>query len=225
MNVDEQKKQVGEYAATLIKDNMVVGLGTGSTVKFFVDALGNRIKEENLKIIAVTTSNRTAEQASKLGINIVDINEINEIDITIDGADRVDNEFNGIKGGGAALLQEKIVAINSKKNIWIVDETKIANPLGGFPLPVEVVKYGVQQTIKNLENKLLKPTLRKTKEGEILVTDNGNYIIDLNVVTVDNPKELGEWLSQQVGIVEHGLFINIVDEVIIAGDEIKIIKK
>jgi ribose 5-phosphate isomerase A len=225
MDVTEQKRQVGKYAAGLVEDHMTVGLGTGSTVKFFVDALAERVNNEALNIIGVTTSVRTAEQAQSLGIKIVDLDDVDEIDLTVDGADRVNKNLDGIKGGGAALLFEKIVAINSKKNVWIVDETKLADPLGGFPLPVEVVTYGVGHLNTLFANEGLKPVLRTDAAGETVVTDNGNYIIDLHLDTVEKPVELADWLSKQVGVIEHGLFINIANRVIVAGEEIKILDR
>lgn len=221
MDIQAQKQQVGIYAAQLVENNTVVGLGTGSTVKFFVDALAERVQKEGLQIIGVTTSTRTAEQARSLGIKIVDLDEVESIDLTIDGADRVDNDLNGIKGGGAALLFEKIVAINSKRNVWIIDNTKIANPLGGFPLPVEVVKYGVKHLLNKFAEANLNPVLRVNEDGSTVETDNGGYIIDLHLDVIEKPEELANWLSNQVGVVEHGLFIGIANEVIIAGDEIK----
>ncbi|TYC49591.1 ribose-5-phosphate isomerase RpiA [Weissella muntiaci] len=225
MDVTEQKRQVGKYAAGLVEDHMTVGLGTGSTVKFFVDALAERVNNEGLNIIGVTTSVRTAEQAQSLGIKIVDLDDVDEIDLTVDGADRVNKNLDGIKGGGAALLFEKIVAINSKKNVWIVDETKLADPLGGFPLPVEVVTYGVGHLNTLFANEGLKPVLRTDAAGETVVTDNGNYIIDLHLDTIEKPVELADWLSKQVGVIEHGLFINIANRVIVAGEEIKILDR
>lgn len=225
MDVTEQKRQVGKYAAGLVEDHMTVGLGTGSTVKFFVDALAERVNNEGLNIIGVTTSVRTAEQAQSLGIKIVDLDDVDEIDLTVDGADRVNKNLDGIKGGGAALLFEKIVAINSKKNVWIVDETKLADPLGGFPLPVEVVTYGVGHLNTLFANEGLKPVLRTDAAGETVVTDNGNYIIDLHLDTLEKPVELADWLSKQVGVIEHGLFINIANRVIVAGEEIKILDR
>ena len=139
---DKLKKAAGIEAARLIRDGMVAGLGTGSTVKFLVDELGRRTREEGLKFTGVTTSRRTQEQAEGYGIKIIDIDDADHIDITIDGADEVDKDFNGIKGGGAALLWEKIVAVNSNKIVWIVDRSKVVDTIGAFPLPVEVIPFG-----------------------------------------------------------------------------------
>src|SRR5574341_1142326 len=133
------KKLVGVEAAKFVKDGMIVGLGTGSTAAFFVAELGRRVAEENLQIVGVTTSSVTSEQARRLGIALKNIDDVDAIDLTVDGADEVDLALNGIKGGGAALLMEKIVATYSRDYIWIVDDAKMVTHLGAFPLPVEVV--------------------------------------------------------------------------------------
>lgn len=220
---DLQKKAAGEYAASLVENKMVVGLGTGSTVKFFVDELGRRVNEEGLDIIGVTTSNRTTKQAEGLGIVVKKVDEVDSIDLTVDGADIVDAKLNGIKGGGAALLFEKVVAQASKKNIWIVDESKVHEKLGHFPLPVEVTIYGHQQLLNRFAAKGLNPKLRLTEDGQPLVTDGGHYIIDLDLDIIENPEELDLYLKAQAGVVEDGLFLNIAKEVIVGGEEIKTI--
>lgn len=219
------KKQAGEYAATLIEDNMVVGLGTGSTVRFFIEMLAKRINTEGLNIVGVTTSSKTSALAKSLGIKLSSVDEVPYIDVTIDGADEVDLNFNGIKGGGAALLFEKIVALNAHKNIWIIDESKYHNVIGQFPLPVEVVPYGSHQLLKRFAEADLHPSFRRTAEGSRLTTDVDNYIIDLSLERIDHPKSLAYFLEQTIGVVEHGLFLNIVDEVIIGGEQLKIITK
>ena len=170
MNTLEQKRAAGKYAATLIENGMVVGLGTGSTVKFFVEELGRRVNEEGLDIVGVTTSTRTAEQARTLGIALADVDDVDHIDITVDGADVVDAQLNGIKGGGAALLYEKVVAKNSRRNVWIVDASKVHEELGHFPLPVEVVTYGAEQLCRVFDNHGLHPVLRRTADGEPVKT-------------------------------------------------------
>lgn len=209
------KQMVGIESATYIKDGMTVGLGTGSTAFYMVEELGRRIKEEQLDIIGVTTSKATQEQALTLGIPLKSIDDVDHVDITIDGADEISADFQGTKGGGAALLFEKIVATNSKENIWIVDESKMVEHLGAFPLPVEVIPYGSQQLLKLFTEKQLNPTIRQTNEGTPLLTDSGNYIIDLHLEKIDAPSELGSWLDHQVGVVEHGLFLNIATRVIV----------
>ena len=154
---DALKKAAGIEAAKLVENGMIAGLGTGSTVKFLVDELGRRHQEEGLEFTGVTTSRRTQAQAESYGIKIVDIDDVDHIDVTIDGADEVDKNFNGIKGGGAALLWEKIVTTNSNQIVWIVDESKVVDTIGKFPLPVEVIPFGAGQVIKTFEARGYKP--------------------------------------------------------------------
>lgn len=212
---DALKKAAGIEGAQFIKDGMIAGLGTGSTVRFLVDELGRRTQEEGLKFTGVTTSRRTAKQAEGYGIKIVDIDDVDHIDLTIDGADEVDSNFNGIKGGGAALLWEKIVNENSNYNIWIVDESKVVDTIGKFPLPVEVIPFGAGHVIKKFEAKGYKPVLRKNADGTEVRTDENNYVVDLHLERIDHPEELAEDLINTVGVVEHGLFLNRVDKVIV----------
>ncbi|KRL73100.1 ribose-5-phosphate isomerase RpiA [Ligilactobacillus saerimneri] len=215
MDQNQLKKLVGEKSVEWIEDGMIVGLGTGSTVKFMVDALGKRVQEEGLNIIGVTTSNRTAEQARSLNIPLKSVDEVDHIDLTIDGADEISADFQGIKGGGAALLFEKIVATNSKKVMWIVDESKLSQQLGSFPLPVEVIPYGSQKVFERFEAKGLNPTFRKNADGSMLRTDSQNYIIDLHLKEIADPHTLADYLIKQVGVVEHGLFLDMVNTVIV----------
>ncbi|MEE0940305.1 MAG: ribose-5-phosphate isomerase RpiA [Bifidobacteriaceae bacterium] len=215
---DKLKKEAGIEAAKLVSDGMIVGLGTGSTVKFLVDELGRRVNEEGLNFTGVTTSIRTKEQAESFGIKIVDVDEVDRIDITIDGSDEVDANFNGIKGGGAALLWEKIVAVNSDKIVWIVDKSKIVDVIGKFPLPVEVIPFGAGQVVKKFEAKGYKPVLRLDADGNPVRTDEKNYVVDLHLERIDNPNELADDLINTVGVVEHGLFLNMVNEVIVGSE-------
>ena len=221
----EQKKLAGEYAAELVEDGMTVGLGTGSTVRFFVERLAQRVYQEGLHIVGVTTSSKTSALAKSLGLRILSVDEVDEIDLTIDGADEVDEQLNGIKGGGAALLFEKIVAMNSKQNIWIVDGSKYHEHLGSFPLPVEVVPYGSRQLRDRFEAAGYKPTFRLREDGHKLNTDAGNYIIDLHLDYIERPEALATRLEQTVGVVEHGLFLGMTDKVIIGGDEIRVVER
>ncbi|WP_317294411.1 ribose-5-phosphate isomerase RpiA [Ligilactobacillus saerimneri] len=215
MDQNQLKKLVGEKSVEWIEDGMIVGLGTGSTVKFMVDALGKRVQEEGLNIIGVTTSNRTAEQARSLNIPLKSVDEVDHIDLTIDGADEISADFQGIKGGGAALLFEKIVATNSKQVMWIIDESKLSQQLGSFPLPVEVIPYGSQKVFERFEAKGLNPTFRKNADGSMLRTDSQNYIIDLHLKEIADPHTLADYLIKQVGVVEHGLFLDMVNTVIV----------
>lgn len=209
------KQLVGIESAKYIKNGMTVGLGTGSTAYYMVEEIGRRMKEEGLDIVGVTTSNATKKQAKELGIPLRSIDEVDHVDITIDGADEISKDFHGTKGGGAALLFEKIVATYSNENIWIVDESKMVEKLGAFPLPVEVIPYGSNQLLKLFTEMNLHPKIRITSDGNPLLTDSKNYIIDLFIEEINNPKELATWLDRQVGVVEHGLFLDITTRVII----------
>ena len=208
------KQLVGEKAAEYVKDGMVVGLGTGSTAYYMVEALGKRVKE-GLAITGVTTSTRTKEQAEKLGIPLKTIDEVESVDLTIDGADEIDSKYQGVKGGGGALLFEKIVADYSKKVIWIVDESKMVETLGAFPLPIEVMPYGSQQLVRIFEEKGFQPTMRKNDVGGNYLTDGGHYIIDLHMTKIEDPHSLATWLDGLTGVMEHGLFLDRVNTIIV----------
>ena len=217
MDQNELKAQVGKEAVKYIQDGMIVGLGTGSTVRYMVDALGERGKNEGLKIVGVTTSNRTTKQAESLGITIKDIDDVDHIDLCIDGADEVDDDFNGIKGGGGALLWEKIVNNASTKKIWIVDQSKLVPRIGDFGVPVEVIPFGAQHVFNTFEKKGYKPVWRMDGDHKYR-TDENNFIIDIHLGQIDDPHALAEDLIHTVGVVEHGLFLNRVDDVIVGRD-------
>lgn len=212
------KQLVGIKAAEFVEDGMIVGLGTGSTAYYMVDEIGRRMREEGLKITGVTTSSGTKAQAESLGIPLKSIDEVPVVDLTIDGADEISADFQGIKGGGAALLFEKIVASYSKQTIWIVDGSKMVDQLGRFPLPVEVIPYGSQQLMRLFKEKNYQPVLRQTETGETVVTDSGHYIIDLHLERIEDPEKLATYLDQLVGVVEHGLFLNMVSKVVVASE-------
>ncbi|AUB54089.1 ribose-5-phosphate isomerase RpiA [Enterococcus mundtii] len=212
------KQLVGIKAAEFVEDGMIVGLGTGSTAYYMVEEIGRRMREEGLKITGVTTSSGTKAQAESLGIPLKSIDEVPVVDLTIDGADEISADFQGIKGGGAALLFEKIVASYSKQTIWIVDGSKMVDQLGRFPLPVEVIPYGSQQLMRLFEEKNYQPVLRHTETGETVVTDSGHYIIDLHLERIEDPEKLATYLDQLVGVVEHGLFLNMVSKVVVASE-------
>lgn len=212
------KEQVGIKAGEFVTDGMIVGLGTGSTAYYFVAELGRRIKEEDLRITAVTTSSVTYELAEGLGIPLKAIDDVEVVDLTVDGADEVDPALNGIKGGGGALLMEKIVATNSKDCIWIVDESKQVETLGSFKLPVEVVQYGAENLFRHFEKKGYSPAYRE-KDGQRFVTDQGNFIIDLDLKVISDAEALAEELDRTVGVVDHGLFLGMVSKVIVGTPE------
>ena len=216
---DALKKAAGIEAAKLVENGMVAGLGTGSTVRFFVDELGRRYQQGGLRFTGVTTSRRTKEQAEGYGIPIVNIDSVDHIDVTVDGADEVDSHFNGIKGGGAALLWEKIVAVNSRRIVWIVDSSKMVDTIGAFPLPVEVIPFGVRHVIDRLDARGYKPTLRLDDQGKPVRTDEDDVIVDLHLGRIDHPQDLAEDLITTVGVVEHGLFLNMVDTVIVGSEQ------
>ncbi len=219
-----EKKIAAEYAVDYIEDGMTVGLGTGSTVAFMVGKLAQRIKS-GMNITAVSSSAATTKLASSLGIKISKLSDIQEIDLTIDGADEVDENLNGIKGGGGALLYEKIIAANSKTNIWIVDSSKLVKTLGKFPLPVEVVQFGSTHLAVKLENKGFRPTFRMNGNTRF-ITDNNNYIIDLRMENISDPVSTEIKLKSFAGVVETGLFNGVVDIVIAGiGSKVEVINK
>jgi ribose 5-phosphate isomerase A len=211
--IEEMKRMAGEKAVEYIKDGMVVGLGTGSTVKYTILKLGELVKD-GMEIIGIPTSRATENLARELGIKIGDINDYPEIDLTVDGADEVDSQCNLTKGGGGALLREKIVAHTSKYEVIVVDERKVKDFLGEFPLPIEIVKFGYKRTMKALSNLGCEPKIRE-KDGEIFVTDNGNYIVDCSFGRIENPRKMELEIKDIPGVVEVGIFTHLCDEVII----------
>lgn len=212
----ESKKIAGEKAAEFVKDGMVVGLGTGSTVYYTIKRLGEMVAN-GLKIKAVSTSNSTTKVAKELMIPLITLNETDYIDITIDGADEVDNSLNGIKGGGGALLYEKLVSISSKKVIWVVDSSKRVNKLGKFPLPVEVIPFAYKHVLAKLKAMSFSSTVRMSNNN-FFVTDGQHYIIDLYLSEIQNLSELENTLNSMSGIVENGLFLNIADTLVVGNE-------
>ncbi|WP_429971488.1 ribokinase [Fructilactobacillus sp. Tb1] len=223
--IEKQKAQAAAYAATLVPDHIVLGLGSGTTSAYFVKAINKRINEEKLDIQCVATSVGTEKLAESLGMKMLDVNTIDQVDLTVDGADVVDKKLNGIKGGGAALLFEKLVADMSKKNIWIVDQSKYTDSLGGHIVPVEVIPFGGMGVFRYLKDNGYKPEFRFKDNGDILETDSGNYLINMTIPKDANLEKLSEDLKKRTGVVEHGLFLNVCDELIIGGDKIKTIKR
>ncbi|MEB8067916.1 ribose 5-phosphate isomerase A [Mammaliicoccus fleurettii] len=193
---------------------MVVGLGTGSTMYYAIQSLGERIKE-GLNIKGIPTSEKTAEWARSNNIPLTDFSEVNHLDLVIDGADEVDENFQLIKGGGGALLREKIVANATDQFIVIIDESKYVQILGEFKLPVEVVPFGWEVTAREIEALGCNATLRMDNNG-IFLTDNDHYILDCDFKVINNPEKLNQDLISIVGVVETGLFINMTRKVLVS---------
>ncbi|WP_022703020.1 ribose-5-phosphate isomerase RpiA [Pseudorhodobacter ferrugineus] len=219
--IDKAKFVAAQRAVGFVENGMKLGLGTGSTAAWMVRCLAERIREEGLRVTGVPTSSRTAELARSLGVPITSLDEARWLDLTIDGADEFDPNLNLIKGGGAALLQEKIVATASDQMIVITDAAKQVSQLGAFPLPVEVIPFGWQTTKALIEETLVSMdvmsrecTLRMNGDAP-LITDEANYIVDLHLKRIGNPRQLAMVLNQIPGVVENGLFIDICDIVVI----------
>jgi ribose 5-phosphate isomerase A len=227
MDVNQLKKKAAEKAVEEIKDGMIVGLGTGSTFQFALEKLAQRIASGELKnIIGVPSSIRTEKEAHRLGVPVSSLNEKFIIDITIDGADEVDENLNLIKGGGGALLREKILAQASNMLIIVVDESKLSKHLGtNFSVPVEVIQYALNVEKNYLESLGAKILQRKNPDGSNFITDENNFILDANFGAIKNLDKLTALLNQRAGIVEHGIFIGMTSEVISASNkDIKILK-
>ncbi len=227
-NQQELKRLAAEKAVEQVKDGMILGLGTGSTTLFALKKISVLIAEGKLNNIkGIPTSVQTERAAVELGIPLTDLGEYPEIDLTIDGADEVDSKLNLIKGGGGALLREKVIAQASKKEIIIVDNSKVSKKLGEkWHVPVEILPFAIGSERKWLESIANSVKLREYEESKYFITDEQNLILDCNFGEIDNPAELATKLNERAGIVEHGLFINLASEVIVAaGDEIKTMVK
>jgi ribose 5-phosphate isomerase A len=210
---NDPKQAAGIYAANLVTNGMTVGLGTGSTSRFAIARLGERV-QAGLQIQAIPTSEASAQQARELNIPLVDFDNITTIDMTIDGADEIDLNFYMIKGGGGALLREKIVASITKRQICIVDPKKVVPIMGKFPLPVEVVPFGWPVVARELEKLGGRVQLRQS-ENQTYRTDNGNFILDVNFYPIVDPPALEKAIKMLPGVVEVGLFIDLAHTLII----------
>jgi len=210
--IELEKSNAAEIAVSFIGENMNIGLGTGSTAHYVIKKVGELINN-GLRIKAISTSCKTTALAKKYNIPILDINDVDYIDLTIDGADEVDHDLNLIKGGGGALLKEKIVASISKQLIIVIDSSKYVAKLGNFPLPVEVLKMNHRHVFKKFKELGYSPSYRMVNRS-FFVTDNDNYIIDLKLNEIDNPEDLEKRINYTPGVVDNGLFINMTDVVI-----------
>ncbi len=219
--IDRAKFVAAKRAAQYVRSGMKVGLGTGSTAAWLVQCLGEMIRDEGLQIKGVPTSSRTAQLAKDVGIEVISLDEAKSLDLTIDGADEYDAELNLIKGGGGALLQEKIVATASERMVVIADASKKVETLGAFPLPIEVIPFGWQTSKALVEEALIgmdvlgRTTSLRMNGDAPYVTDEGNHILDLHLNRIGDARQLSIVLNQIPGIVENGLFIDICDTVVI----------
>lgn len=224
MTSDDWKQQAAERALTLVEDGMTLGLGTGSTAARFVDLVGQKVKA-GLRVRCVPTSEATRAQAERLGIPLITLDQQPFLDITVDGADELDSELRLIKGGGGALLIEKIVATASGRMVVIADASKQVETLGRFPLPVEIVRFGFGATRNMIEvlaadagcRGEIKQRMRS--DGQPFVTDSGNFILDCAFGRIEEPEALDEALKLIPGVVENGLFLGIADAAIVAGPD------
>lgn len=222
MDFEALKRQAAARALERVEPGMRLGLGTGSTARHFVDLLGERVRG-GLDVICVPTSETTQAQATQCGIRLSTLDETPELDLTVDGADEVAPDLSMIKGGGGALLREKIVASASAKMIVIADESKWVPVLGRFALPIEVVPFGLAATRRAVEAATGLPrastdlTLRRGKDGHAFVTDGGHFILDASLGRIPAPQSLADRLASVPGVVEHGLFIGLATTVILAG--------
>ena len=218
---DRSKYACALRASALVENGMKVGLGTGSTAYWLVYHLAERVRNEGLEFVGVPTSNKTREQAQAEGLKLISMDDAGRLDITIDGADEFDQSMNLIKGGGGAHLQEKIVAFGSDRMVVIADETKKVNKLGKFPLPVEVLKFGSASSQKQIEALLIAKNYSdftvqmRMEKNKPFITDEGNYIFDLNLGEIQNPRKLCVDLNIIPGVVENGLFIDVCKAVVI----------
>jgi len=224
-NIEREKAAAAAHAVTQVEDGMRVGLGTGSTAAYAVKGIGARVRQ-GLKITTIATSERTRALAEAEGIAVTDFTKCVELDLTIDGADESDRQLRLIKGGGGALLREKIVASVSKRVVIIADSAKLVGRLGKFPLPVEVVKFAWPVVVERLRTMGAKSKLRLASDGTTFLTDEGHFILDAEFGSIGNPEEVAEILSTTPGVVEHGLFIGLATTLVIArGDAVEVIER
>ncbi|AWX33571.1 MAG: ribose-5-phosphate isomerase RpiA [Methanosphaera sp.] len=224
--MDLLKQNVGKQAAALIEDGQVVGLGTGSTTVHFIKFLGQRVQDEQLDIMGIPTSFQSLILARELGIEVTSIDE-HDIDIAVDGADEVSSNLDLIKGGGAAHTKEKIIDASADKFVVIVDESKMVDKLGAFPLPIEIIPESLRLVKNALLDMNVESQLRMgiQKDGPV-ITDNGNFILDASFNVIENPSQLEVELNSIPGVVENGIFSNVVDKVIVGRESgIEVINK
>src|SRR5271169_6013898 len=224
MTAEVHKRAAAARALDFVRPGMRVGLGTGSTARHFVELLAERVRA-GLDILAVATSEVTRAQAERLGIALTTLEETPELDLTVDGADEIAPDLTLIKGGGGALLREKIVAVASARMIVIADDTKCVSLLGRFPLPVEIVPFGAAATHRAVEAAAAaagcggRAVLRRARDGQTFVTDSGHWILDAQLQHIADPPQLAARLCAVPGVMEHGLFVGIAQVAIVAGPD------
>jgi ribose 5-phosphate isomerase A len=215
MTTDQEKEAAARASLRFVKDGQVLGLGTGTTATHFIKLLGEQVKN-GLRVRGIPTSTRSRDLAQSLGIPVTTLDECQEIDVTVDGADEVDPQLRMIKGGGGALLREKIVASATKKLVIVADATKQVARLGKFPLPVEVIKFAQAIVTKRIAALGASVQLRAGNDGKPFITDENNHILDCRFGAIPDPDELARELSAIPGVVEHGLFIGMASVVLFA---------
>lgn len=224
MDIEAQKRAAAARAVDFVRPGMRIGLGSGSTARHFVELLSERVRA-GLDIVAVPTSETTRRDAERGGIPLTSLDETPELDLTVDGADEIGPDLSLIKGGGGALLREKIVAFASKQLIVIADDSKWVATLGRFALPIDVVPFGLAVTRRAVEAAAAAAgcpgpaLLRRAKDGHAFVTDNGQWVLDAALERISDPKNLADRLSAIPGVVEHGLFIGLATAVVLGGPE------
>ncbi len=222
-DLEREKTAAAAYAVSLVRDGMKIGLGTGSTASIAVKMIGAKVKE-GLDVMAIPSSERTRALAHAEGIRITNFNTDLVLDLTIDGADEADRELRLIKGGGGALLREKVVASVSKRLIIIVDSTKLVEELGAFPVPVETVRFAWPVVMSRLRGLGAEPTLRMATDGGPFVTDEGHFLIDAAFRAIKDPERVSRHLLAIPGVVDHGLFLRMATDLVIGrGDEVEIL--
>jgi ribose 5-phosphate isomerase A len=222
VNLEELKRQAAARALEEVQGGMKLGLGSGSTAKHFVELLGERVRA-GLKVVGVPTSEVTRTDALRCGIALTTLDEVDQLDLTVDGADEIDHSLNLIKGGGGALLREKIVAAASDRMIVIADDSKWVETLGHFPLPIEIIPFGIAATQHAIAGAFAKSgvsgqmAIRKNRDGHVFVTDGGHWIVDAHLGRIQEAQRLAVLLSEIPGVVEHGLFIGMARTAVLAG--------
>jgi ribose 5-phosphate isomerase A len=231
MNIDQQKRAAAARALEFVDPGMRLGLGTGSTARHFVELLAERVRG-GLRIVAVPTSEETRRDAERLGVPLTSLDQTPALDLTVDGADEIAPDLSVIKGGGGALLREKIVASASARMVVIADESKWVGALGRFPLPIEVVPFGLTATRAAVEAAAAaagcpgRAELRKRKDAAPFVTDSGHWILDAHLGRIADPQALADRLARIAGVVEHGLFIGLAQAAVLANaDGVRIVSK